>query len=400
MYVGVPTESDSGKGFAALGVNGLDGGDPKADAEAMAADINRHGGLFGRQVKVVIYDFSYTSAAANATAAAQAGCAYFTEDHPVLAVVNPLVGNWDNPVFEACVTKHKTVLIEGPSTGPYDGTSLRQLGRYFYDTAVPTVDRAVTAMVPQLAKEGFFSGWDTTNGGPGKEPVKVGLLYDDGVTIRRVLPLIRSALAKSGHPVVTEFGIQSLNDGDAAVLRMRSAGVTHVISPDIFVLLMMLSAENQRYRPRYSVGTMQIPQFWMQQAPQAQLKGSMGIGWYPTADVAEQEDPGPVGPGQAACGKAMVAAGLSYSKRRTAEGASFAFCDAFNLLAIGARLGGGLDPISLTNGIAAVGRRLQVSAVFGNGLSPSYHMVPDTARTIFYDGSCGCFRYRGSLFPM
>ncbi len=79
-----------------------------------------------------------------------------------------------------------------------------------------------------------------------------------------------------------------------AVLKFRSAGVTHVITVPTGGALpfaFMPSAESQGYRPRYAMNSLEIPAFVDLNVPNAQLKDALAVGWLPTSDVLTPQRP-------------------------------------------------------------------------------------------------------------
>ena len=81
----------------------------------------------------------------------------------------------------------------------------------------------------------------------------------------------------------------------SAVLRFRSAGVSHVLFVTVNnseLWFFMPAAESQGYRPRYGLASYHVPATLPQFVPAAQLHGAVGIGWSPYQDVVESQDPG------------------------------------------------------------------------------------------------------------
>ncbi|MGZ6793991.1 MAG: hypothetical protein ACXVFV_13645, partial [Mycobacteriales bacterium] len=110
VYIGVTTQKDAQAAFANAGASGIDPGDQEGDANAVVAELNRRGGLFGRRIQVVFKDESTVSTAQDPNTAGSAACTYFTQDHPVVALLNP-VTLMDVPSFRACMAKAHVPLL-------------------------------------------------------------------------------------------------------------------------------------------------------------------------------------------------------------------------------------------------------------------------------------------------
>jgi hypothetical protein len=196
IYVGVTTNQDVQKAAQTIGISSLDSGDQKADAEAMIHEINRQGGLFGRKVKGIYLDVQTANDPNNS---AEAACAYMTQDHKIVALVNGALEN-DTAGFRACMAKAGIpVLALGGQ--PLDDKEIA-LARGVYSAVVePTWNRFAPALVRSLVEQNYFSAWNTTAGAAGgAAPVKVGLLAEDSPQAHRVAALVADALKAAGHP--------------------------------------------------------------------------------------------------------------------------------------------------------------------------------------------------------
>ena len=92
-----------------LGLAQIDRGDYEVILQALADEVNDHGGICGRMVEPVIYKFLPFG-----TDTSLAGCVYFTEDEKVFAVLGEFTRV---PAGNLCVTEsHSTALIGAPYT--------------------------------------------------------------------------------------------------------------------------------------------------------------------------------------------------------------------------------------------------------------------------------------------
>jgi len=401
VYIGVPTENDAAQAAAALGLEGVDFGDPEGDVKAVIADINAHGGLFGRQVVPVFHDNKTSDLLADPSNAGQQNCTYFSQDKRVAAVVNALV-LLDVDSFRGCLAQAKIPFFV--ASGVVDDRAIASLGGYLYN-AYPSWNAYAPALLQRLVAQGFFSKWDSTNGGPGSDPVKVGVLVYTGTpTGARVSHLLIDALKRAGHAAVETFeytdptGSQMPN----AVLRFRSDGITHVFDVTAAVRQFMITAEQQHYRPRYSlVSSMGPRDVIAASAPPAQLRGAMGAGFCPTCEVASAQDPH-ANPGGPACRAVLAKAGLQYEgdPRRSALGIGYFLCDGIGSFVAGFRAGGGLLAGNLAAGFDRVGTSFATAVTFRSGLRHDRPYIAAAVRDFAWNSSCSCFGYGPTVTPL
>lgn len=400
VWIGITTEKDVNTAASSLGIQSLDAGDQEGQARAAIAAINKAGGLFGRTVVPAFRDHSTSSLSADADTEGAATCTHFTQDRPVIAVLNP-VSLLDRPSFRSCFAKHRLPLLS-ISVQAIDDRVLRDLGGYVYASVVPTYDRLAPVLAARLQAQRYFTGWNTTTGEPSSSaPVKVGLVvYDDEVGAR-VEQIMTKALAAVGHRPDATFRYLRSNDLSSAVLRFRQAGVTHVLGTDAKTLYFLIQADSQGYLPRYGVSSYLAPQAFLEStAPDRQLRGAIGVGFAPSLDVSEAQDPGDTNPGERTCRAVMAAGGQSFSGKRFAEAVGFAFCDGIGLMARAAVAGGGFDGGQLSRGVAAVGPGFPTAFTFASALTGTVRAMPGAARDLRYDTACLCFRYAGGSYRL
>ena len=395
VYIGMSMAKDAGTGLAALGIK-LNPGDQEADAYAVVDHLNAQGGLFGRKVKLLVHDNSSAQLQANLEAAASENCAYFTQDRPVIAVIN-MIAVMETDNFRSCLSRAHTPLI---STGAqYDDTTTGTLAPYFYSAVVISYTKLIPSLVERLQKQGWLTPWDTARGAPSRTSrVKVGILYGSDDASGRDGPALAREFARRG--VATDsFQYSDYGQASAAVLKFAGGGVTHVISLDAFLLLFATAANSQRYFPRFGVTTYNAPQSLLEGNVQSsQLAGAMGIGFKPGMDVDFRQDPGNVGAAKRECLKALADGGQRFSGQRFAEAVGLGICDSLRLMVLGAKAGKGLDPKAVRGGILALGLAFPVSDTFGSGLTATSFSVPGAGRDLRYDSACSCFRYQGSTY--
>ena len=394
VYVGVTTQKDAQSVYKTAGFDGVNPGDTGAQAQAVADDINRRGGILGRQIKLVLRDLPTLSTATNADSAANSSCTYFAEDHPVVAVVS-MLSVLDVPSWRACMAKAHIMLLSAASH-PVDDTEAHDLAPYFVQLLGLSWDALAPPFIGVLNQQHYFDGWDPHVGrpSPAAKP-KVGILVVDTPGGARQATAIKKALAAAGYTDSLTYAYQFPgNQIQPAILYFNGNGVTHVISTDIELLAFQQNAESQHYRPRYGVNTFNAPQNNLESfAIGGQNGGAVGAGWSPAFDVSAANDPGPSAtPGKSACA-AIMATGKVQNSGRLAEAFSYAECDGMLLIAQGAAAGGGLAGANIFDGLMRTGATFRPSLTFSSALTAGRSFVPQTIRALAWVDGCSCFKY-------
>jgi ABC-type branched-subunit amino acid transport system substrate-binding protein len=395
VYVGVPTEKDFDTWVNTVGIDGLSTGDQEGDVKAVVAYVNQHGGVLGRQLVPVFHDNSSASLLADRPATVQANCTYFANDRPVAAVVDMTglsgLDSW------GCWRAHRIPFFVAT---PYvDQVTLDQMSPYIYGMNANRIDSYLPTLLGRQQALGYFTPWDTLNGRPGSEPVKVGILYEEnGPQDRRVVAQLKRELQARHIPVVAEFGTNGtdVSQVSAQVLRFKAAGVTHAyIYYELENLLFMRQAENQSYRPRYSAWMGMGPALMQQEAPARQLRGALGAAWNPDLSVTPENNPGDVSGAAPLCRRILREGGLTYPRYSLAEMVGFTFCDALRLAAEGINAAGGSDPAQLRQAVAAAvaAKRYASAIAFRAVFSLTRSDENGAVRDLGYVEACSCFRY-------
>lgn len=406
VYIGVPTADDFNSTMANYGAN-FNNGNTEGDVDAIVADINKSGGIFGRQLVAVYHNTSSASIATDPSGTAQSMCTYFTQDQPVIAVVNGAPQFDSLTSFHSCL-EHDSVSLLSFTNTDFDNQDYSSLGPNLWTVASLSTDILIPAFLAALNQQGFFRGWDTLDGTSGPAPTKVGILEPDTPEGQHVAALFTAQLKEISVPVASEFFYNSSGDsGDSAneVLQFKAAGVTHVLDlPPVEseVLFFQLAADQQHYRPRYGITSFDLPLSVQQNSqivPPDQQIGSMGIGWQPYNDVDATRDPGAL-PGSSRCLNALSRGGQTFnSSQRRAASIAVQFCDAIYLLQEAAVAGKGLSASAILDGMALTGDHLGTAGTFGSDLSSQNHGVPGYYRDLQYQSGCSCFAYVGSNHP-
>jgi hypothetical protein len=396
LYVGVITENDAEKVAEGLGLSNLDPGDQEADARAAIAAVNRNGGIFGRTLVPEFYNEATIALLASPDSQAAGACTHFTQDQPVVAVVNS-VTIIDTPTFKSCFAANHVPLFEG-SQQPTDTAALLGYGGDVVSVLSPSYTDVAPALVDRLKAEGYFTRWDAADGRPGTAPVKVGIITPHDPTGATAAHLLAQALTRAGYPPADVYSYSSTGAGSgtesAAAFQFRSRGITHVIGTGLNTYLFMTPAQAQGYHPRYGVSTFNAPGVLLQDnVPKPQLAGALGIGVDPTGDVDAAHDPGMVSGPERSCLATMRAAGQNFGARRLAAAVGLFDCDVFRLLKRSMLAGGGLDPSAIVRGVQRGGRGFVPAETFASGLGPGRFALAGSARDLGWDAHCVCFRY-------
>lgn len=391
IFVGFATSKGAEDVFKSAGGN-IETGDQEGQINALVAEINRSGGVSGRELVPVFYDFDIGRASANASAEAQRACVRWTEDHPVFAVINTI--SISRAEMWKCLTRRETPLLD--IAGLNQPKSLyAALSPYFYVPDNATMERFVPAWIRSLIRLDYFvDGWEIDGTSPGREPTNIGVL-GRGEEGEHFIKLVRSELAKHSKRMTESFVIsdqsseQAQRDARLAVLRFRQSGVTHVIPSLTEILQFGPHAESQNYRPRYALASHGLLNVIKGIVPQRQFVGSIGTGWRPTTDVDNAQDPSN-SPAFRQCKKTAEDAGHNMSKR-AALMLVVRTCDGLTFLQTAIKKGG-LSATGFLRG-AAVLNRLPSANIFRMSFSGSRPDGLAAFRDIKFEGDCTCFKY-------
>lgn len=148
ISIGVAIADDTKAANAALGAGAVTHGDEASEYRVKVADVNAHGGIGGRKVDLVEFHYDITSGASTSTLE-QAACAYFTDDHPVAAVVN--VALTDTGL--SCLTQ-KGVAVLGNSLSDATDQNYARYPRYVEPLAM-SLTRMVRNYAAGMSRSAF-----------------------------------------------------------------------------------------------------------------------------------------------------------------------------------------------------------------------------------------------------
>ena len=396
IRLGVATANDANAFAGSFGLSGYSG-DPNRWFDAVVDDINAKGGLLGRKIELVKHDYSTAELLNDAARANQRACTTWTQDKPVFAVL--LAAFIVEDTLLGCLAKAQTPLVY-PGAGldyPLHYAQTYAKNPLFFNLAQMVGERFDRLSIGRLAARGFFTPWDTRAGRPGTaaaNPVKVGILgFDDPDGVVQEASRKRE-LAKHGHGVGPQQSIRcpraltaKIQCMQAAVLRMASSGVTHIIGTD---LIFMQNAQSQGYRPRYFIAVQ--ASLYASQNGADQLNGAMGQGYVPIYDVAVQDSPGDPSPAAAACRALMKSAGQAASDGNTLA-LQYSVCEEFTFTKAALEKAGALSAEALRVGMEGLGSSVPSALTFKTFLSPQEHTSAAVLRDLEYRSDIGRFVY-------
>ena len=389
VKIGVATAEDASAFASNFGIEGVSTGDTRGQIDAVIAEINRQGGLAGRQVVPVVHDFNTAELAGNPAAAMQAACATWTQDDPVYVVANP-------PLIEGtlleCLKRAQTPLVY--SALDFPRTYSDRYAKYpgFFNINSMLGERYDAVAVDRLVARGYFSRWDFTTGAPGAMPVKVGLMVTDDEPGRALTRSMSRQLAEHGLGfAVTVTCPTDLNRAlacrQAAGLRFRNEGITHVFGAS---LPFMQQSESQGYRPRYFLEFQ--PNTYAQNAPPAQLSGAMAQSYIPALDVAQAQDPGPPTAASTRCVEVMRKGGQQADQRSVLY-YFHAVCDGLFFIKAAVDRQGRLGDGILPAGLESLGSSTPAALTWKTALGPGEHAGVRALRDLEFRRDCRCFVY-------
>jgi hypothetical protein len=410
--VGYVTNGDAAN--AAIGATGISQGDPKGEAQAVINYINNHGGVAGGRKLVPVwqpYDATSTGTPASQD---QSACSNYTQDHHVFAVADS--GLTDN--LAACLLKAGVFMDFSGDIISKDNGAFHEHPNYV-DVGTLSEDRFMNEEVQVLQRQKWFSPWDTTTGqAAATGTAKLGVLtINNPWWERSVDKVLLPALAKAGHPVAssdvfrvtypqtTDQEAQMVSDIQAAALRMRSDGVTHVVFTDPNGLLTIAFSRNaggQHYFPRYGVssGSGMEALVTAGDVDPSTLNGALGLGWDPSLDLTPTASAHYQTSATAFCLQVLKQAGYTFPDVNS-QGIALSTCDTLFFLA---------DVINHTapnftlsgalNAVAAIGSTFHPANEPMAFVSASRHDALQEGWDMAWDSKCSCAKYLGNGYPI
>lgn len=372
--------------FIGANAESTDFGDPVPATTRIVEWVNENGGIGGRPVEPIFHGtrVETTSFAQQA----QEACAKFAEDNHAFAVVSGFVGGAAGLLLP-CLADHGVALM-AQDRSTYDDVTMAEFPSYLYMVGRMSMTRWAGMYIDGLTEQGYFDG------------ATVGVAYFDTPEFRRAMEQVRPRLAAHGAAAVEEVAISFFADPaglsgvasqlQSAILRFRTAGVTHVLLVDYagtLAFLFIPQAESQSYRPRYGFNTANNPGLQALNYPPEQLAGSVAVGWNPRDDGVTQD------PTNAA---AQFCTDIVGVPRLPTD--SLGHCDA--LMTMRAALDGAatVDVATLRARVERLGSSFESPTSHATFFGPGRHDGPEAVRYYAYDASCRCYLYTTEPRPL
>ena len=367
----------------------------KTVVEAYVRALNNVGGVAGRKLQTVEYEWH--SGDGSWSTAAAAACAKFTQDNHVSIVLDEAFGEIGG--FRDCLQRNGVFDItnqdEGDAIGSAQATLHANPGGMTYDRAYAAVLRAEVAA-------GYL-----------RKSNQLGVLIeqcpeDSRAYNRTIGPLIHQLGLAT--PKVFEFQCvdstaSGAGNGSAAI----SNAILHFRSPPTVDRVMFVSAQesaalllfgpqasSQHYFPGYLLSSSAQAHLFVESGepfPSDQKPGLHGVGNQPYSDVSNATPE----VADRRCLQLLKSVGISEANYDDVGQATFS-CGPFLLLeAAMNRTNGAADPTLIANAVAALGSSFAAPSVLGGStrFTASGHDGGYAVQTFGYVAGCDCIRYSG-----
>jgi hypothetical protein len=390
----------AGSSYAsALGVKGATQGDVPAQAKALQSYVNSHGGLAaGRKLQFVMRAIDYSQ---SLPANSQAACADFTQDHKVYAAFSALEGNYPDDTLVPCLARRGVLTLSGALVPGSNKAMFKRYASYYYAPGQFESVAAAKTYIDGLHTAKYFDAG-----------ARIGVLYWD-------LPSFKEALNEGLTPALREYGLNVVNaravaapqatsdmsrtasDIANATLRFMTDDIDHVLFLDSgggLAQYFMLSAQNQRYAPRYGLSSDSNLPLLEANANPGQLKRSLAVGWQPTLDVSGAKLPHT--PAARTCDGIMSAAGI-----KPASGLDhwvmYRLCSGVFFLQKTLRSASAWSLDGFRSAVERLGRPAETNAVgYAEHYGPGKSWGADAYRTLAFQDACACFAYTSGDLPV
>lgn len=393
ITVGFQVSKDLQAGFAAVGANGSPPNESQI-VDALVKWVNDTGGIAGRKLVALKHETDPTGG--TWASQAQAVCADFTQDHKVFAVGSSPVGGSD--ALLNCLAPTGTPLIE-QNLWLFDDQYYRQFPGMLYQPGRASPSRWAKAYVEGLDRTGFFKGATT----------KVGLLRFDAPVFARISNnVLKPTMARFGHRFDSEIAVREpagisdfggmAAEFNNAIVTMRGQGIDHVMfleNAGEMPFFFMQQADSQGYRPKYGLTSNDIPATLAGQESASQLNGATVVGWTPPNDVGYDKSSGP-NPANDKCRQIMTKYGVTNQQGFYVQ----SLCDTVFFLRTVVPSIRSTAAASFAQAVAALGTSYDSPFTFRTRFSAGHYDGAAAYRAAGYVGSCSCFRYSGSSYPM
>lgn len=369
----------------------------QAAYQALVSYFNTHGGIAGRKLLPVYYNYDPTSGSADQIG--QEACAAFTEDSSVFAALDTVTGS---NAFNACMQSRGRLMLQ---YGVYFGAA-PTWQKYPNEVAADglPLEGAGALLAQHLASTGFFTK-STRIGAIVRSSYDLTRAYKNGF----VPELSRSGLTVAETQFIRDPQSESDLSGysadiSAAVLKFRSSGIDRVVFFDLgsyAALVFSQGAQQQHYHPLYGFSTMNTIEGLEgsgSAAPQQQMVGSQGVSWEMNADglTTTRTTSGRL------CDGILKGAGITATDAGT-EASYLKTCQTFFLFKAAADIAGhDLNRNTFIHAVEGLGSSF-VSTDTWNGttrFAANRHWGVAVFRPFAYNQNCSCFAVNGGVQPV
>lgn len=400
VQIGLPFPSNLA-GLGAVFGEAFGGATPPSDDQvksfyqSIVDHINNDGGLLGKKIKPVFHGVSVTEAAGSA--ADEAMCTDFTQDHRVFAVM-ALPNHSENLV--SCLEKANVITLDPVISVALDDTAFAEHPLYATAGAL-SLSRVAAVQVNGLVQQGFFA-----------PDAKIGLIgYNTAPFTRAIEETLKPTLAKHGLTIADEQLVKPVA-GSAdrtaaqqaisnAVLRFKGAGIDHVLFFDVqggTLTPWAKTATSQQYYPRLGISTNQNPGHLSYAGNKKdtdqinRYSTALGVGWSTMMDLAAP----PANPTGELCTSIMKAAGASTDQTEM----FWALCDQLLVFAAAVNAGGELTPAAALAGLEKAENLPSAELAGPPDFSGGRRDGAGVVKFLSFAKDCECFQYSSDAIPV
>lgn len=385
VKIGFVVITNQAEASAQAGADGITTIEQDAAIELLVEDLNDRGGLDGLTVEPVFFEIDATAAVDQQTII-RSYCATFTQDNEVYAV---LAASEPGAEQLACLDEAGVpAIVAGGSTTFLDDAAYEAAPLLANVNGI-SLDTVATSLVEGLASAAWFE--------PGAT-VGVLRLQDDAfdtATAESLLPAFEAA----GVEVTEEVAIASVQSQDdigrvsteaqAAVLRMKDAGVDHLVffeSGGALPFFFMSAAREQDFGPKLAFSSTSGGQTLVTNIQ----TGGAGIGWDPLIDVPF--DAQATTERAQECFDLLDPTGAAFTTA-TARSQALSLCDVVWLLEAGTAEAGLSDGQGVIDSITSLGDSYSSASLERVTFGPDKRYGVAEYREVEYDPACGCNVY-------
>lgn len=393
IFVAMGYSSDQNEANAAIGVNNQRR-DARDYANVMIEHVNATGGVAGRKLAPIYYNFKSTD---DGNAADEAACSHWTQDNKSFVF---LAGG---EILWSCSLKAGAVNLSG---GVASGKTYTRYPNLISPLGF-RLERLTAATVNGLAKLNYFKPtpeWPTG---------KLGLLtwdditYVDGIKTGSLPALKRLGITPTDiRYIKTPQSLGAFSESSAAVsnavLRFKEQGIDHVMIQDgpagvcggtCLSLLFLQNADTQKYYPRYGFNSLNSPGTPL--LPPRPQRGMLALSW---ADYDPSQDvPGRPNTRRDECFKIMKAKGIEVSGAQAQVDAGGA-CNSFWFIQETLNKATSLTAAGVVAAAESLGGSFRSPLAYSTRLTAEQHDGIDGVRNSFFDDGCECMKFVGGVY--